>query len=38
MNKVNVKMNNSVYLGLPILDISNIVIYEYWYDYLRPKY
>ena len=31
-------MNKSVYLGLPILDLSKTVIYEFWYDYVKPKY
>ena len=32
MKKMNAKMNKSVYLGLSILDISKIVMYQYWYD------
>ena len=31
-------MNNPVYLGLSILDIRKIVIYEYWYDYLKSNF
>ena len=31
-------MNKSVYLGLSILNISKIVMYEIWYDYVKPKY
>ena len=31
-------MNKSVYLGLFILDISKTITYEFWYDYLKPKY
>ena len=27
-----------VYLGLSILEISKIVMYEFWYDYIKPKY
>ena len=38
MKKVNVKMNKPVYLGMSILDISKILIYEFWYDYVKPKY
>ena len=38
MNKSNVKMNKSIYLGLAILDISKILMYEFWYDYMKPKY
>ena len=33
-----VKMNKPIYLGLPILEISKILIYEFWYDYMKPKY
>ena len=38
MNKINVKMNNPIHLGLSVLDISKIAMYEYWYDYAKPKY
>ena len=31
-------MNKPVYLGLSKLDPSKTVIYEFWYDYLKPKY
>ena len=30
-------MNNPVYLGLSILDLNKTVIYEFCYDYLKPK-
>ena len=30
-------MNKPVYLGLSILEISKIVIYEFWYDNMKPK-
>ena len=38
MRKVKVKMNKPLYLGLSILDISNITMYEFWYDYVKIKY
>ena len=38
MMKVKVKMNRPIYLGLPILDISKITMYEFWYDYVKSKY
>ena len=38
MNKRKVKMNKPIYLGLSILDISKILMYEIWYDYMKPKY
>ena len=31
-------MNNPVYLGLSILDLSKTVMYGFWYDYIKPKY
>ena len=38
MNKTKVKMNKPIYLGLSILEISNLLMYEFWYDYMKPKY
>ena len=38
MNKMKVKMNKPIYLGLSMLDISKILMYEFWYDYMKPKY
>ena len=38
MRKVKVKMNKPIYLGLSILDISKITMYEFWYDYVKGKY
>ena len=31
-------MNRSVFLGLSILELSKILMYEFWYDYVEPKY
>ena len=31
-------MNKPVYLGLSILDISKTKMYNFWYDYMKPKY
>ena len=31
-------MNKPAYLGLSILDLSKTVMYEFWYDYVKPKY
>ena len=31
-------MNKPVYLGQAILDISKTLMYEIWYDYIKPKY
>ena len=38
MKKVEIKMNNPIYLGLSILDISKTLMYEFWYNYIKPKY
>ena len=38
MKKAKVKMNKPIYLGLSILYISKILMYEFWYDYMKPKY
>ena len=31
-------MNKCVYLGLSILELSKILIYDFWYNYVNPKY
>ena len=31
-------MNKSVYLGLSILELDKILMYEFWFDYVKPKY
>ena len=31
-------MNKSIYLWLSISEISKTLIYEFWYDYMKPKY
>ena len=38
MKKTKVKMNKPVYLALSILEISKTLMYEIWYDYMKPKY
>ena len=38
MTKIQILTNKAVYLGLSILDLSNTEIYEFWYDYVKPKY
>ena len=38
MKKTEIFMNKPVYLGLSILELSKIVMYEFWYDYVKPKY
>ena len=31
-------MNKPIYLGLAILSLSKIRMYEYWYDDMKPKH
>ena len=38
MKKTKVKINKPIYLGLSILEISKTLMYEFWYDYMKPKY
>ena len=37
IRKSQILMNKPIYLGLSILDLSKIVTYEFWYDYLNTK-
>ena len=38
MGKTEITMNKPVYLGQEILDLSKTLMYEFHYDYMRPKY
>ena len=38
MGRTKVVMNKPVYLGQAILDLSKTVMYEFHYDYMKPKY
>ena len=38
MKKTKVKMNKPVYAGLSILEISETLMYEFWYDDIKLKY
>ena len=38
MKRTKVKINKPIYLGLSILEISKLLMYEFWYDYMKPKY
>ena len=29
-------MNEPVYLGFSILELSKIFMYQFWYDYIKP--
>ena len=38
MNKTELVFNKPVYLGMCILDLSKTLMYEFHYEYVRPKY
>ena len=38
MGNTEIKVNKPVYLGQAILDLSKTLMYEFHYDYMRPKY
>ena len=38
IKKIKIKMNKLLYLGIPILDISKTLMFEFQYDYIKPKY
>ena len=38
MKKIQILMNKSVYLELSMLKLNKILMYEFWYDYVKPKY
>ena len=38
MKKTKICMNKPIYIGQAVLDISKTLMYEFWYDYLKPQY
>ena len=38
MGKIKVVMNKPVYLGQAILDLNKLIMYEFHYNYMLPKY
>ena len=38
MKKTSIKMNKPIHLGLTILSLSKILMYDYWYNEMKPKY
>ena len=38
MKKTKIQMVKSIYLDMSIVDISKTLTYEFWYDYIKPKY
>ena len=37
-NLIAILLNKPVCLKLSILELSKILMYEFWYDYVKPKY
>ena len=37
IKKKNIPLNKHAYLGLSILELSKILMYEFWYDYVWPR-
>ena len=38
MKKTSLTMNKPVYLGMCILDLSKTIMYDFHYNYIKPKY
>jgi len=38
LRKLEVKFNKSMYIGMCILDVSKICLYEFYYVYMIPLY
>ena len=38
MKRTQILINKPVYLGLSTLEIRKIVMHEFWYNYVKPKY
>ena len=38
MKKIRVKITKRLYLGMPVLDVSEILMYEFWYGSIKTKY
>ena len=38
MGKIQILINKPVHLGLLVLDLGKAVMYEFCYDYVKPKY
>ena len=36
--KPEILVNKPVYLGYSVLKLRNMLMYEFWYDYVKPKY
>lgn len=38
LNKTNIIMDKPVAVGMSVLDLSKVIMYEFFYNHLKPKY
>ena len=38
MKKTQILINKPVYLELQIIELSKTIMYDFWYDHMKPKY
>ena len=38
IKETHILLNKPVYFELSILELSKLLKYEFWYDYVKPKY
>ena len=38
MKKIEVLLNKPAYLEFSILELSKILVYEFWYNYVKPNH
>ena len=38
IKKTEIYMNKPVYLRMSILELNEMLMFEFWYDYVKPKY
>ena len=38
IDKIEAKPNKPFYVGLSLTENSKTSIYQFWYDYIKPKY
>ena len=38
IKKTEILMNKFFHLGFLVPELSTILMYEFWYDYVKPKY